>query len=678
MPRRPKVVAVPVQEGPSRASKPTTGDAIIEAPDQQYLEALRTQMEVLYAEQDVQIQRMRDVRDGKKRVAISDEFRIVDTEMRDTTIADECQRVAAMLSIRAPSLSITPVRESDAGQRNATLREHWTEACLHYAGGRRPGLNTFESVTDAVVGDGGGWSKLVFARDIWSERFKLSLDEYQDDENIAKGDGKTRQAKYNEATEDAKKEAGPPFAWRDVDAKSVYPVFTGDRISEVIEVSERPEITTFRQYRLKRDKGGNIVFPEELGDQQPIHTTMSLGVVEFVEHWDDTWVSYLITGRNATGEHTSKIVAQWEHGYGRHPYFWAPGLMRSYWSNHKVGWGVSESKRWLVEYRSFLWTLVANVAARDAMPPIQRKKVAVNIQATGVSGEPRAAERWDPRVIYNLDPGEELIPLQFPPIAQSIMELIKIVDESIAKLEAPRVNSEIGGGMEGAGFAINQILAEARVRFNPLANSIERMLEELTRFLWHLVRTKIKEDVWVFSDHEGGGFIKAGPMDLTNGVVVTWKIDPEMPSAKLIEGRYWDEQVKAGFASKDQAIKEQGRNPDEVREGIAMDRMRTTPWYQSAQDRLVLEQLGIGDQGQKVGAPLPIAGQGQPGGIPAPMGGAPGSSPDMGALSVAPGGMPGPMQPPMGGPPGAIPGSSPGVVVPNGSAAPGALALVGR
>ena len=58
------------------------------------------------------------------------------------------------------------------------------------------------------------------------------------------------------------------------------------------------------------------------------------------------------------------------------------------------------------------------------------------------------------------------------------------------------------------------MLAEAKLRFDPLAQSIERMMDELTRFMWHLIRTKVRETVWVYASGKESGWKGMAPDDL--------------------------------------------------------------------------------------------------------------------------------------------------------------------
>ncbi|HKE97419.1 MAG TPA: hypothetical protein VKG45_00595 [Actinomycetes bacterium] len=404
-----------------------------------------------------------------------------------------------------------------------------------------------------------------------------------------------------------------------------------------------------------------------------------------------------VVDADTKGEPTGQVVDVWEHKNGRHPYFFAPGLWMNHWRHRKVGWGVSESMRWLVRYLSFLLTVHANIAARDAFSPLQEVLPDQAAPLLGENDRPRTGspepEKWQLGRIYrSTRPGSELRPINFSRMAEELKEQVKIVMDLIEQLLTPRVANQIGGNMEGAGFAIAQVLAEGRIRHDPIAQSIERMLDEVTEFLWHLIRTRVKEEVWVGTEAgETAPYESLGPKDLEEAVRIKWTVNAETPSAELLRARYWGERLANHTASLDQAIEGMGDNPDEVRFGLLMDRLRAHPAYQAWQIQMIFAEAQRGDVLTKF-EESQLAGMGATGAVPGPGGGPPGMPPgppgsvpgmppfvpDTGALALAPGGagagtVPGPFPPvggpgPLPGPMGTGPGIGPGATSPNGAA----------
>ena len=554
---------------------------LLAAPTEQETRQLRSQLERQFKDDDEQIDEMRSVRFLEEPVPIPDELRTVSVEVRDPSITDEIQRVVATLSLNDAAIQCVG-EEGETAERNRTLREHWTKEVLHQAGRVEPGLPTEKSAIDACVGDGGAWTKLLFVPDTWEERYGYTLAEFNDDEDA-----------FEEATEKSKREAGQPFIWKSVDPRSVYPLWDGTKLAEVIEVTKRPALTTLRRYGAKIERG-RILPAVSPSDSR----SSAVQEIDFVEHWTETHVRYELQYGKSSFSSNEMLI---EHGYGQVPYFYAPGIVPNFWRGRKVGWGVSQSKLWLVRFKSFLLTLAAQDAAKELGKPVGIETPDAGAPLLGPDGKPLTRMEWNIGELYQLNSGQKFVEFPTKPINPALKDMLGVITGLVENLDTPRVQSQIGSGLEGAGFAINQVLTEAKTKHNPFAQHIEQMMEEVTRFLWHLVKVKVKEKVWVRYEAMGdkgkmvSKWLAAGPDDLGQGVGVRWTLDPLLPSSKLVESRYHVEQVDKGFESMDQAIEAQGRNPDEVRQGKALDRIRASKAYQMYEEKIIFEDAQRGD-----------------------------------------------------------------------------------
>ncbi len=599
------------------------------APTEAYIRSLKTQLQQEFTRDDKQIDLLREVRELEHKVTLEADERWSDIEVRDPALADEIQRVVAALTLNRPKCVVThDPRKGDKGEENSTLREHWSEEMLWEAGSfdKSQMAHTFVLATDGTAGDGGGWTKFLFRRDRWAERYGVrkmhSTDPAEDLEYSEE---------YDAATEEAKKRCGTPFAWVHVDVRTLYPRFANGKLREVVEVTKRSGAGLAADYGIRASESGELSVLKDMGpalSEQEAKTLPS--TLDFIEHWDDTWATCIVQGGKS-----AVVVKQFKHGLGRPPYFAAYGYVMNHWRGRKVGWGVAQAKLWLVMYLDFLLTVHADMAARDNKTPMGLTSPEGADQIVGEDGKViTAMEPLNLGDIQVMRPGQELAPINFPNVSPALREQIALIQGRIAELMTPRVKGDLGSGLEGAGFAIAQVLAEAKIYQDPIAKSVAAMLTDVTRFAWHLVRTKVKETVWV---QRGSGdeakWLGAGPDDLTEAVGLQWELDPERATAKLIESRYWAEQVKEGFASKTQAIREQGRNPDEVRFEIDLDTIRQSPEYQKAKLKATLTKLQRGDLLRD--AALALAGQVPgmpPGATPPAMGN--GVVPDMGALAL--------------------------------------------
>jgi hypothetical protein len=357
------------------------------------------------------------------------------------------------------------------------------------------------------------------------------------------------------------------------------------------------------------------------------------------------------------GDPTGYIVKQFKHKYPFGvPYDYAPGLTMNWWRNRKVGWGIGRTKLWLVQYRQYLRAMHAQYVARDLLSPLVTYG---DTPASAIIGDDGKPKETDPTVhpgeILNLPPGRQLQRIQYPDAA-TLEKHMALIDGAIRDLESPRVTTL--SGMEGAGFAISQVLSYSRTRVGPIRHGIESLLKGQTEKLWTLIRDRAKEKVWVFSGgvDVGSGtavaeFIGFGPSDLERPMRIKWEVQAQLPTDEMIMARYAHERLAAGTYGKDEAVTYLGDNPDEIRRSIARDRIRASPEYQKWLDAEVFMEAGRGDMLQKaqemeqraLAGNLPANNPALPSGTPQPgvfEGGGPGAGgvPDLAALAAAPNG----------------------------------------
>jgi hypothetical protein len=624
----------------------------LKAPSAEYLRHLSTELGDLYKDDDIQIDDVRRQREMRvPAMAGADQrYVLVNVDPRDPDITEEAFQQTAIMTMERPKLMVK-AGEGDVAQTNASLREHWTEEVLWECGTREPGQDTMNQCTDAALNDGGAWSKILYIPDAWDLRYSL--------EPPGPRDASDRYVTYDKATEEAKKQAGPPFDWRYVDSRSIYPVFSGGRLCEALEITERPLRSTLRRYRMDLDADGNIV-PEELGRPQAENNAKTLPTsITLYEHWDETYCSWMVGGTNYRGNPTQAIIKQFEHGYPFGvPYDFASGLWMSHWRNRKVGWGISHTKLWLVQYRQYLRAMHAQYVARDLLSPLYTSGDSTAAPVIGNDGKPRERDPGPlPGEIINLPPGRALAKVDYSD-AVTLEKHMGLIDTAIAQLESPRVTTL--GGMEGAGFAISQVLSYSRTRVAPISNGLAAMLKGQTEKLWDLARYKVKERIYVgYSAGDGeeqygrGGYIALDPDDFDRPVRIKWEVQQQLPTDDMMRARYAHERLAAGTWGSDEAIEYLGDNPDEVRRSRQRDRIRASPEYQKWLDSQVFMFAGRGDilqtaqqaeqlamEGNLASQMQPGLGPGQPGaGPPAPgvFEGSP-TVPDMGALAAAPNG----------------------------------------
>lgn len=573
------------------------------APSAAYVISLAERLRSDYAVQDMGIDLMRAMRELRDDVNLPDHLREVESDFRDPTLTDEIERTVAAIQHADINCQVATVGriQSDTVQSNSDLREHWTEATLDEAGRKIDGLHTMKLVIDGCVADGAGVSKLVVLDEEWAPVFGVDIDDYEDDDDIDDNPkAKSASQKYMQARDQAKAISSLPIADIPVDVRNWYPKWSGHRISAVVEITEREAVSTMNAYGVGWDNGSKSFLKNYGPPMQPGANPGCGPKLKSYEYWDDTWCVVVLQG--AVGGGVS--VVEYEHGMGRHPYFVAYGRMMSHWRMRKVGWGLGASKADLVRFQSFLQTLAIQEAARQVGKPVIRKRRNKAADMMGADGTPRATEQVPYSSILNWDKDDDVEPWPVESIGAALQQLITMNREAIERINTPRVTNEIGAsGLEGAGFAMSQVLTEAQVKNWPYVDSLQQMLEQKTRFLWHLVTDVIGEKVYVHysgqKDQKTGRryaeWLGAGPEDLSPPVPVAWTISVAQPTGKIMELRYFEGMVNAGFMSQDQAIEAQGGSPSEVRRQRRLEEMRQEPWYKELEKQRILEELQRGD-----------------------------------------------------------------------------------
>lgn len=504
----------------------------------------------------------------------------------DSTIQTELFDLPTIFTQDPPTLSLTTDKESSQAESLTTRLEKFTTiALLEECGCREPGPSTFERLADATF-EGGGWTRLVKDKDLWDERYAIKRKDFDDDED------------YDEATEEAKKrhaieKRGVPIDWTCVDTATLFPIYDGHRLTEMIEVQKRSLSATFRQYGLGFDGDGNIV-PEETSIIGWGKNIADGAECEFVQHWDAHHCSYLIVtdGSGMATGGKQYTLKQWEHKYGlgKPPYFFSPGWMKNYERGRVIGTSASEPKRRLVEQLSFLRTIFNFITIRDAMPPMNREMPVDAVPIIGEDGQPVGPQSYELGKTYT--GVGRIMPLQFADNTANLKDEMAQLRQDIENMSA----RGSGNGNSGdSGFALSIEYERDQRRFSQFKNGITRSLSEVTSAFWKLVQS-LDERVYVLrTGDKSSGWVYVDPEDFDTAVRADWTLNANSTSAQIILERYLAARVQNGSMSVDQMIEALGANVDEVHEGRAKDRIRMTDWFMKAEEAEVLAGWGKGD-----------------------------------------------------------------------------------
>ena len=250
----------------------------------------------------------------------------------------------------------------------------------------------------------------------------------------------------------------------------------------MLEVSERPVNATFRRYRLAlrprtatsspRSWPSAVPWPRRCrpgrGDLVrtrprpvlPVHRTLGRRVGHPLRGGQ---------GWQQDSKDTGQVVQQWEHGYGRHPYFFALGFM-------PAGGGTARSAGRSPRPSAGWWSSAATCGrstpsrSRGTRCPRWTWRCPRAAQPIrGARRQPQDHRAVPARARCTTGcPGDKRDAVAVPQLLRLPARSMIAWSPSDRQALYPPHGGNLGG-MEASGFAINQVLAEARLRFDPLA-----------------------------------------------------------------------------------------------------------------------------------------------------------------------------------------------------------------
>src|SRR5215813_6434777 len=610
------------------------------------VQAAVSEMIDFYKAQDASIEDVREVVEGRNTVAIDDAYLTTGYRHRDPTATDHVLTTGAMFTVNRPKLQLTFESRSLATEKLKTRLEPALETLILDDAGLKG--ETYTRVGASLSQDGGAWSSLIADLDAWKgpgNRYSIKRNAknndgtpaYADDDGYPTAQGsKSGEEKYISATDKAKRRSRCILQWRYRDPKTVYPVWLGeDELGAVFVVTEHPKWTTLSEYGMTLDREGNIV-DVAVGQPMAENTRANVGEkIKKIEHWTASTVCYYLSSGTST-----RRVDEITHNYGFVPFAWSYGWRLPHWSNIKVGWGAAAVMLQSVKYLSYLKTLEANLAAAAVAPAYKR---IVPVGGDIVRDRQHNAVFYTelrPNQVLNLQPGEDVVPIQQAAPNQYIREQIVGEEQKIVQLRGPVAEGNLNDAQNG--FAIESVKSDRSVKNSPFTNGLQGHLEQVTSLAIRLLRGKIKESVWVRpSGEDGGTWMSISPADLEDEPAVRWDVSPEQAAGAIVEARLWHERLQAGTAGPDQAITALGDNPQDVYEDQMRAKIRQDPAVYNLALAETFAEYARGDLLQRMQAAQQSVATGQvppqPGSAPGGMG-AGGMMGDVGAQTMSPNG----------------------------------------
>ena len=566
-------------------------DAQRPPPDETYLRELEEQLLAEFSERNARIERLRRLRHMETPVDIPPAYRSSAREVRTPLAREQLKRVIGSLTANRPLVHVPPAEPTAAARASADLRTRWTNAALRRMDSEAA-RDVFGMLIDAMVADGAGVLKLLYAPDRWARYPRRSAD------------GDASAETFLQRAERFKKSARFPLAWRDVDVTTFYPLEGEDGLEACLEIAERPRRLVQRRYGLITDRrsgrlvpaGGTVQAMDGDGSGSPsaAPNVTPRATARVLEYWDEEYFAYVVDGH---------LVRRGRHGYGSIPYVHAYGDQTPSRDPAKAGVSMLASMEYLIPLLDQLLTMKQNALFLYAYPTPKITNVSPIDPDLGNDGRPRALD-FRPGEIVPLYQGEDLSFLQWQGTPPDLDELIAQTRAMIDQAGAPSVLFGIPPDGHTSGYLLNQLINTARVSFQQIARHAEQALEQIVQLMWRLVETRIGETVFVFEAEDDQGWIGLGPQDIDGYHAVRARLDPLGPADDVAQGTLAASLVSARLASRRWAMREKLGIEDAaaVEDEILLDELLDAPEVRAAIVREALHEAGTAPPSTEEGA----------------------------------------------------------------------------
>lgn len=614
--------------------------------NENYIREMKSDRELHFAALHKQIRACRSLRYFEHDVDIPDAYKTTTKKVYQPLVPDVLLRVVAALTDKDPIIRVPPSGQTETAQNRSSLMERFTSAMLRRLQ-EEANRRVLDMGIDSACGSGMGVWKSLYQSEAWDgepRRRRKQGKELIEPEND--GDEPTYKryweyedaGGYNERREDWRKSAPMPITWHDLDPLCYLPVMHGNKVEEVLEVTQRRLIPAMKAFGVRRRDDGKF---EKLrvGESFPESEANSARVVTCIEHWDSTHVTYVLD---------NEIVDQVKHGYPELPYFHFAGFSTSGPKPEHQYQSIIENFRHLVPHYDRLLTMTMSWAFLSAWPYLVADPGADLGQVDGLA---------PPVSIAGIQPGAILSGvkvMELPGVNKSLEMVLQMFQSFIDRSSIAAVMYGQGAGIS-SGYMARELLTAAQMVYRPIIKEAMSALVRLVRFWWKVIELKHKTGLYVWGDSSTQGardWLKLSPEDINGYYAVEAEMEPLLPSDEVIQGQYASAMVQGGLWSRRRGMEHVGvEDPEGENRQILVERFRDHP---EVQNKLIL------DAAQAAGLyepqpPTPPPPQGPmlygPNGEPLPIGPAmniPGAMPGMPTVGEVP--VPGMNQPVMSGP----------------------------
>jgi len=523
------------------------------------IRAIQQRLQSDWAERDDIIETIRDIRFMRNAVDVPAPMQ---AEVVQTPVGHQIiERMKGALTTDPLTITVPPSSEKADAQEQSSKMEKFALTAFDQLE-RQADQDVIDNFVESQIADGHACMRMLYARTLWRGFPRRDRK------------GNESDADWNDRTEEWKRGKPLPIAWNWVDPLTVYPLWGEFGLEGILEVSEQDVLA------LHAEKW-NVEKPD-LWELSRLHEG-SEGSVTFQQWWTPETLTYAVEG---------EIVHHTRHRYGVAPYVYAFGLGAASNEPALMGMSVLYPLRYLIPYLDRVLSQKASAVRMWCWPTIIFKQTGMGDQL-GPDGTPILREvEIAPGATVDLYQDEEISFLTWRGNGPDADEVIQLVMGMIER--AGLADTSYGQSRGESGYAINQLLAAARMRYKPIVKHAERALEQQVARLFDVVEYQAKQSLHVYNRGKGGGWITLAPDDLRGYRQVQVRLNPLLPTDTYARSSQALNEVRGGLRDRASAMEMIGiEQPDEMKRRIDVDLWRARPEVQAFFAQEAVHRAGL-------------------------------------------------------------------------------------
>lgn len=344
-------------------------------------------------------------------------------------------------------------------------------------------------------------------------------------------------------------------------------IYNPDRFYEVKQVPERDMMQT---YGVVRNRDGSFSKATEdpqtvpsgyPGDQAGTETR-----VKIVEYWDREWCIIVAedTKSKWLGARSVKggfLLEEWEHGWGRVPYFARPARITDQLDEDKRFAGPLDHLYAEMPSHKMLRTMGYSVAYQTAFSPLQIVTKESGDQILDDTGTPVIFLELEPGKARQMAPGQQIQTIPQSPEVANLFQEIAASQARIEHYSVSPVSKGVSPGADTANAALSNLHRFQLSTLDPMAQQAARQASAIYRFALERIRD-MGERVYVL-DNGTDQYLSLSGEEIVS-LNVQAKVTPDQGQFQLLIEKHAAELKQLGLITLQEMYAMWGKeNPEE-------------------------------------------------------------------------------------------------------------------